>query len=119
MLSNPQVKSMIINVFGGGIMRCDTIADAILLVNQASHINVPLVVRLEGTNSKLAVRRLRESLPRIVLAKNMAEAAEKVVSLANRPAAEATDSTDESRWPGRIKKLFSGADVDSSKGGSD
>jgi len=116
-LSNPQVKSMIINVFGGGIMRCDTIADAILLVNQSSPITVPLVVRLEGTNSKLAVRRLRESLPRIVLAKNMAEAAEKVVSLASRPMEESTDSADESRWSGKIKKLFGVAEVNANSDG--
>jgi succinyl-CoA synthetase beta subunit len=116
-LSNPRVKSMIINVFGGGIMRCDTIADAILLVNQASPVNVPLVVRLEGTNSKLAIRRLRESLPRIVLARNMAEAAEKVVSLANNPQGTETDPASESRWSGRVKKLFGGADAGSSNGG--
>ena len=116
-LSNPGVKSMIINVFGGGIMRCDTIADAILLVNQSSPITIPLVVRLEGTNSKLANRRLRESLPKLILARNMAEAAEKAVECATRSGTNVTTSTDGPGWSKRIKNLLSGTDMKANKDG--
>ncbi|WP_423910099.1 ADP-forming succinate--CoA ligase subunit beta [Candidatus Spongiihabitans sp.] len=96
-LSSDRVKSVLINVFGGGIMRCDTIADAILLVNQSSSITVPLIVRLAGTNAALAIRRLRESAPNIILAQNMAEAADQAVALAN-PIKSDRSETAQSPW---------------------
>jgi len=75
LLAKPGIESVVINVFGGGIMRCDTVADAILVVNRNTPIRVPLIVRLAGTNAELANRRLRESLPDVILASNLAEAA--------------------------------------------
>ena len=63
MLKNRSVRVLLINVFGGGIMRCDTISDALLMVNQQEKIEVPIVIRLSGTNAELAQRRIRESLP--------------------------------------------------------
>jgi succinyl-CoA synthetase beta subunit len=83
-LSNPRTTSLIINVFGGGIMRCDTVSDAITLVHRSQGIEIPLTVRLAGTNSELANRRLRETMPHVHLASNMAEAAQYAVDAANQ-----------------------------------
>ena len=83
LLANPRATSLLVNVFGGGIMRCDTVADAILLVNHGKPIALPLTVRLCGTNSELANRRLRESMPAIFLAANLAEAAQVAVAAAD------------------------------------
>lgn len=81
-LSDPGVDSMLVNVFGGGIMRCDTIADALVMVNRESRITVPLVVRLAGTNANFAERRLNDMGPQLTFAHNLADAAEKVVAAA-------------------------------------
>ena len=86
-LSNPNTKSLLVNVFGGGIMRCDTVSDAILLVNHSNPIRIPLAVRLSGTNSELANRRLRESAPAISLVSNLAEAAQSAVAAVERGSA--------------------------------
>lgn len=102
-LANERVKSVLINVFGGGIMRCDTIADAILLVNQAAPITIPLIVRLAGTNAALAIRRLRESMPNIILARNMAEAAEQAVALATPMTSHRSDTAKQVPWQSRFK----------------
>ena len=80
LLANRRTQCLLVNVFGGGIMRCDTVADAVLLVNRSSPIRVPMIVRLSGTNSELANRRLKESIPEIRLAANLAEAAECAVA---------------------------------------
>ena len=48
-LSDPHVKAVLVNIFGG-IMRCDTIAEGIIAAARETHIAVPLIVRLEGTN---------------------------------------------------------------------
>ncbi|WP_424946422.1 ADP-forming succinate--CoA ligase subunit beta [Candidatus Spongiihabitans sp.] len=104
-LSSDRINSVLINVFGGGIMRCDTIADAILLVNQSSPITVPLIVRLAGTNAALAIRRLRESMPNIILARNMAEAAEQAVALANPIKSDRSEMAGQSPWKSRFKRF--------------
>jgi len=62
-LQNKNVKLLLINVIGGGIMRCDAVSDALLMLNKKQQINVPLVVRLAGTNSSLAIERLSASIP--------------------------------------------------------
>ncbi len=82
LLANPRAGSLLVNVFGGGIMRCDTISDAILLINHGTPITLPLTVRLAGTNAELANRRLKESIPGVFLAGNLAEAAESAVAAA-------------------------------------
>ena len=73
---------MLVNVFGGGIMRCDTIADALIMVDRKSPIKLPLVVRLAGTNANFAIRRLRDMGPAVIFADDMADAAAKAVSAA-------------------------------------
>ena len=80
--SDPGVESFLINVFGGGIMRCDTIADALIMVNREAPMQVPLVVRLAGTNADFALRRLRDTGLPIIYAQNLADAAERAVSAA-------------------------------------
>ena len=82
--SDPDVESILINVFGGGIMRCDTIADALIMVNREAQIRVPLIVRLAGTNAEFALRRLRDTGLPIIFAENLADAAERAVSAAKR-----------------------------------
>ena len=80
LLAGGCAKCLLVNVFGGGIMRCDTIADAILLLRHAAP-RLPMSVRLAGTNAELANRRLRESAPDIVLAGDLAEAARAAVDM--------------------------------------
>ncbi len=82
LLADPGVESILINVFGGGIMTCDTIADAIILANRERPITIPLIVRLVGTNADFANRRLRDSGPEVTFAENLADAAKKAVDAA-------------------------------------
>jgi succinyl-CoA synthetase beta subunit len=81
-VSDPAVEAILVNVFGGGIMRCDTIADAMLLVNREEPVRVPLIVRLAGVNAEFARGRLRDSGLAVTFADDMADAAEKVVKAA-------------------------------------
>ncbi|MBR9817877.1 MAG: ADP-forming succinate--CoA ligase subunit beta, partial [Rhodospirillales bacterium] len=77
-LSDPNVEGILVNIFGG-IMRCDVIADGVVAAAREVSLNVPLVVRLEGTNVELGKKILEESGLPIVSADNLADAAEKVV----------------------------------------
>ena len=104
-LSNPRTTSLIINVFGGGIMRCDTVSDAITLVHRSQGIEIPLTVRLAGTNSELANRRLRETMPHVHLASNMAEAAQYAVDAANQESGRA-GVPDKPSLLSRVKSVF-------------
>jgi succinyl-CoA synthetase beta subunit len=79
MLKNPKVRAILVNIFGG-IMRCDVIATGIVEAAKIVGLNVPLVVRLEGTNVDLGKKILAESGLPIISASNMADAAQKVVS---------------------------------------
>ena len=79
MLKNPAVKGILVNIFGG-IMRCDTIAEGVIAAAREVNLNVPLVVRMRGTNEELGRRRLRESGLPIISADNMADAAQKIVA---------------------------------------
>ena len=81
MLRNPSLKAILVNIFGG-IMRCDVIAQALVDASKAVSLKVPLVVRLEGTNVELGKKILADSRLPIISAKNMADAAEKVVAAA-------------------------------------
>ena len=79
MLSNPKVKAILVNIFGG-IMRCDTIAEGVIAACRAVNLNVPLVVRMKGTNEQLGKQMLAESRLPIISADTMAEAARKVLA---------------------------------------
>ncbi len=78
-LSDPNVKGILVNIFGG-IMRCDTIAEGIIAAAKGLDIHVPLVVRLEGTNVDKGKAILAESGLDIVSADSLGDAAKKVVA---------------------------------------
>mgnify|MGYP001374562620 FL=1 len=80
-LSDPNVKAIFVNIFGG-IMKCDTIAEGIIAAAKEVGIQVPLVVRLEGTNVELGRKMLSESGLNIITGGDMREAAAKVVEVA-------------------------------------
>ena len=77
-LSDPKVKGVLVNIFGG-IMKCDTIATGITEAVRNVNISIPLVVRLEGTNENLAKKILNNSDLKIISADGMQDAAEKIV----------------------------------------
>ena len=79
MLENPQVKGILVNIFGG-IMRCDTIATGVVAAANEVHLSVPLVVRMKGTNEEMGKKILADSGLPIISADTMAEAAEKIVA---------------------------------------
>jgi succinyl-CoA synthetase beta subunit len=81
LLADSRVKAVLVNIFGG-IMKCDTIAAAILAAFKEVGFHVPLVVRLEGTNVELGRKLLSESGLNIATASGLTEAAKKVVALA-------------------------------------
>ncbi len=81
MLRNPNLKAILVNIFGG-IMKCDVIAEGVVSAARQVSLGVPLVVRLEGTNVELGKKILADSGLPIIPAANMAEAAEKVVKAA-------------------------------------
>jgi succinyl-CoA synthetase beta subunit len=83
MLKTPGLRAILVNIFGG-IMRCDVIAQALVDASKAVRLHVPLVVRLEGTNVELGKQILADSKLPIISAKNMADAAEKVVKAAKQ-----------------------------------
>jgi succinyl-CoA synthetase beta subunit len=78
-LSDPAVKGVLVNIFGG-IMRCDTIAEGIIAAAREMHISVPLVVRLEGTNVERGKALLRDSGLAIIPADDLDDAAKKAVA---------------------------------------
>jgi succinyl-CoA synthetase beta subunit len=79
MLKNPDVKGILVNIFGG-IMKCDTIADGVIAACKAVNLSVPLVVRMKGTNEDLGKKMLADSGLPIISADTMAEAATKIVA---------------------------------------
>lgn len=81
MLRNPRLQAILINIFGG-IMKCDVIAEGVVAAAREVRLNVPLVVRLEGTNAEIGKKILTESGLAIISAANMADAAEKAVTAA-------------------------------------
>jgi succinyl-CoA synthetase beta subunit len=77
-LSDPNVKGVLVNIFGG-IMKCDVIANGVIAAAKEVQLNVPLVVRLEGTNVEKGKELLNNSGLPIIAADNLADAAQKVV----------------------------------------
>ena len=81
-LADENVKAVLVNIFGG-IMKCDTIATGIVDAAKQVKLNVPLVVRLEGTNVELGKQIIAESDLNLQLAEGLSEAAELAVTAAN------------------------------------
>jgi len=77
--SDPKVQAILVNVFGG-IVRCDVIAAGIIAAARTVNLQVPLVVRLEGTNQKEAKALLANSGLPIITADNLDEVAKKAVA---------------------------------------
>ncbi|MFC3175151.1 ADP-forming succinate--CoA ligase subunit beta [Novosphingobium bradum] len=78
-LSDPAVKGILVNIFGG-IMKCDVIAEGIIAAAKEVNLSVPLVVRLEGTNVELGKELMAKSGLPIVSADNLGDAAAKIVA---------------------------------------
>ncbi|MFN8370456.1 MAG: ADP-forming succinate--CoA ligase subunit beta [Bacteriovoracaceae bacterium] len=78
-LRDKNVKAILVNIFGG-IMKCDVIADGVIAASKALNLQVPLVVRLEGTNVNLGKKLLNESGLKIIAADDLADDAKKVVA---------------------------------------
>jgi succinyl-CoA synthetase beta subunit len=83
MLSNRQVKAILVNIFGG-IMKCDTIANGVVAAAREVKLSLPLVVRMKGTNEDLGKKILKDSGLPIISAENMADAAKKVVAAVHK-----------------------------------
>jgi succinyl-CoA synthetase beta subunit len=79
--ADPKVRGIFVNIFGG-IMKCDTIAEGVISAVKQVGLEVPLVVRLEGTNVELGKKMLAQSGLAVTTANDMADGAEKVVALA-------------------------------------
>jgi len=76
--ADPNVKGILVNIFGG-IMRCDIIAEAVVAAVREMGLQVPLVVRLEGTNVELGKTIIRDSGLNVIAANDLADGAEKIV----------------------------------------
>jgi succinyl-CoA synthetase beta subunit len=81
LLSDPSVKAVLINIFGG-ILRCDTLANGVVSAASELGIRIPVVIRMEGTNVEEGRRILTQSGFNFTVADGMKDAAEKVVELA-------------------------------------
>jgi len=77
-LSDKNVKGILINIFGG-IMRCDVLAKGVVEVAKEINLSIPLVVRLAGTNVELGMKILKDSNLQIISANNLSDAAKKIV----------------------------------------
>jgi succinyl-CoA synthetase beta subunit len=77
--SDPKVKAILVNIFGG-IMKCDVIANGVVGAAKSMKLDIPLVVRLEGTNVELGKKILRESGINVITADNLDDAAQKAVA---------------------------------------
>jgi succinyl-CoA synthetase beta subunit len=82
-LSDPNVRAVLVNIFGG-IMRCDIVASGVVAAARSLGVRVPVVVRLEGTNVELGQKIVRESGLNFTVASGMKDAAEKVVTLGSQ-----------------------------------
>ncbi len=85
--ANPAVKAILVNIYGGGILRCDTIAEGIGLAVRRRGLEVPLIVRAAGTNSEICNKTLQSQGVKVTFAGNMAEAARLAVQAVTQEAA--------------------------------
>ena len=90
MLKNPNLKAILVNIFGG-IMKCDVIAEGVISAAKQVSLKVPLVVRMKGTNEDIGKKMLAESGLPIIAADTMAEAAERVVAATKAAAPSSTN----------------------------
>ena len=81
LLSDPEVRAVFINIFGG-ILRCDVLATGVVAAAKDLHVKIPIVVRMEGTNVERGHQILRESGLNFTIAEGMKDGAQKVVALA-------------------------------------
>jgi succinyl-CoA synthetase beta subunit len=81
-LSDPNVKGILINIFGG-ILRCDVLAEGVVQAARKTGIGVPVVVRMEGTNVEQGRKILAESGLNLISAKDLKDAAQKVATIAS------------------------------------
>jgi len=81
-LSDSNVKGILVNIFGG-IVRCDLIAEGIIGAVEEVHVDVPVIVRLEGNNAERGSQLLSESDVNIIAASGLTDAAEKIVAAVN------------------------------------
>jgi succinyl-CoA synthetase beta subunit len=107
LFNDSSIKAILVNVFGGGIMRCDVISDGMITALQelkaaGNPLAIPLIVRLDGTNAELGRRRLQEAGIGVILASDLADAADKVV------AAVKHQPRQDAGLLGSMKKLFGG-----------
>ncbi len=79
LVSDPHVKAILINIFGG-ILRCDTLAKGLIEATSEIDLKVPVVIRMEGTNVDLGRKLLKESGLKLIVAETMKEGAQKVIA---------------------------------------
>ena len=87
LLRNPKVKAILVNVYGGGILRCDTIGEGIALAVAKDGLKVPLIVRAAGTNMEICKKTLVAQGVPVTFARDMAEAADLAVRAVKQEAA--------------------------------
>ncbi len=80
LVSDPKVEAILVNIFGG-ILRCDTLAKGLIEATSEIKLQVPVVIRMEGTNVDMGRQLLKESGLKLVVAETMKEAAQKVIAL--------------------------------------
>lgn len=97
-LENERVSVLFVNIIGGGIMRCDAVSDALLLINKEVGIDIPMVVRLAGSNASLARQRLKASLPEAFVTSDFAAAISAVLDRASSISPAAAVSESPSWW---------------------
>lgn len=78
LVSDPNVKAILVNIFGG-ILRCDTLAKGLIEATSEIELKVPVVIRMEGTNVETGCKLLNESGLKLIVAQTMKEAAQKVI----------------------------------------
>jgi succinyl-CoA synthetase beta subunit len=81
LISDPNVKAVLINIFGG-ILRCDRLAEGVIKAVKNLGVALPIVIRMEGTNVELGQQMLRESGLNFIAAQGMKDAARKAVQAA-------------------------------------
>jgi len=87
LLRNQAIDAILVNIYGGGILRCDTVAEGIATACKEEGLRVPLIVRAAGTNGELARKILMSQGVPVTFAQSLGQAAAKVVEAAGRKAA--------------------------------
>ena len=101
MLSSANLKAILVNIFGGGILRCDLVAEAMVAAAREVGLRVPLVVRFAGTNDDIGKKLMRNSGLAVTFATDMADAAEKASALAKTAG---TEPPPRRRWPSLLRR---------------